>query len=64
MTLFFTTLLLTVPLLVGAALLINFCRRRVGRTRHGLTGMCHESGGQMCGCCSAALQTRIERQKS
>jgi hypothetical protein len=62
MTLFFTTLLLTVPLLVGAALLINFCRRRVGRTRHGLTGMCHQSGGRMCGCCASSLQSRTDRQ--
>ncbi len=61
MTLFFTTLLLTVPLFVGAALLINVCRRRAARTRHGLTGMCHERGGEMCGCCAAALQQRIGR---
>ncbi|MBE0582286.1 MAG: hypothetical protein IH612_00830 [Desulfofustis sp.] len=62
MTLFLTTLLLTVPLLIGAALLINFCRRRVGRTRHGLTGMCHQSGGRMCGCCSASLHSQTDRR--
>lgn len=54
---FLLLFLITFPVLAGCALLINFCRRRVGRTRHGLTGMCHSSGGSMCGCCATKLQS-------
>ncbi|MFV0437238.1 MAG: hypothetical protein ACK5PS_07600 [Desulfopila sp.] len=39
-----------------AALLINFCRRRLRRTRHPLSGMCEKSGGALCACCGAELQ--------
>jgi len=63
MSLFLTTLLITLPLFGGAALLINFCRRRAARTRHPLTTMCHESGGEMCGCCASSLQSDIPRMK-
>jgi len=38
-----------------AAFVINFCKRKVSRTNHGLTGMCHKDGGTMCCCCSEKL---------
>ena len=31
--------------------LINTCRRRLRKTRHGLTGMCHDTGGAICPSC-------------
>lgn len=59
MYIFFMTLMITFPLLLGAALLINYCRKRVGRTRHGLTGMCHQSGGTMCGSCASNIDRKL-----
>ncbi|THB75834.1 MAG: hypothetical protein D6B25_11045 [Desulfobulbaceae bacterium] len=47
--------LITAPLLIGAAAVINFCKRRVAKTRHPLSGMCHKKGGAMCTSCSSAL---------
>ena len=55
------TILLTVPLFLGAALIFNYCRRRAARTNHGLTSMCHNSGGEMCCSCSDALQKEIKK---
>ena len=60
MSLFITTLIFTLILFSGAALMINFCRKNAARTRHGLTSMCHQSGGAMCGSCASALQKKIE----
>lgn len=61
MTLFFTTLLLTIPLFIGAALLINFCRRRAGgRMGASPAGTCHPGGHSGCGC-ATAVQQRIDR---
>ncbi|WP_446010741.1 hypothetical protein [Candidatus Electrothrix sp.] len=49
-------LLLTVGIsfvvILVAALLINFSKRRQRKSPHGLTGMCHKSGGAVCGKCS------------
>ncbi|MEE4167008.1 MAG: hypothetical protein V2I35_13480 [Desulfocapsaceae bacterium] len=53
-----TTLLATIPLFIGAALVINVCRKRAARTRHPLTGMCAKSGDTMCCSCSSALQDK------
>lgn len=52
---YFLLLLITFVTLCGAGLIINYCKKRAARTRHGLTGMCHESGGEMCSCCSSKL---------
>jgi hypothetical protein len=41
--------------LAGVGLFINFCRRRLRKTSHGLTGMCHKDGGTMCCSCSQAM---------
>jgi energy-converting hydrogenase Eha subunit H len=54
------TLLATIPLFIGAALIVNVCRRRAARTRHPLTAMCHQSGGTMCCSCSSAMQIQKE----
>jgi hypothetical protein len=53
MTIFILTLIITFSLLLLTAVLISYCKRRQNRTSHGLTGMCHKSGGAMNGCCSA-----------
>ncbi|MBW1635750.1 MAG: hypothetical protein JRJ68_05680 [Deltaproteobacteria bacterium] len=53
---FTVVLAITFPLLLATALLINYCKRRQHRTSHGLTGMCHKSGGTMCSSCSSQLQ--------
>lgn len=53
---FFLLLMFTFPLLLIMAFVINFCRRRLRGSRHGLTGMCHKDGGAMCCSCSAKLQ--------
>jgi hypothetical protein len=55
---FILTLTITLSLLLLAALFLSYCKRRQNRTSHGLTGMCHESGGAMCGCCGAQLLAR------
>ena len=54
------TFLVTIPLFIGAALIVNLCRIRAARTRHPLTAMCHESGGAMCCSCSSAMQIHKE----
>jgi hypothetical protein len=61
MATFFTTLLVTLPLFIGAALLFNFSKKRIRKTKHGLTGMCHDSGGTMCCSCASQVQTMIRR---
>ncbi|XCN73412.1 MAG: hypothetical protein Q3M24_01275 [Candidatus Electrothrix aestuarii] len=38
--------------IAGSALLINFSKRRQRKSPHGLTGMCHRTGGAVCGKCS------------
>ncbi|WPD22385.1 MAG: hypothetical protein SD837_19625 [Candidatus Electrothrix scaldis] len=49
-------LLLTIGIsflvIAGCALLINFSKRRQRKSPHGLTGMCHRTGGAVCGKCS------------
>lgn len=61
MNVFFTTLLITLPLFIGAALLFNFSKKRIRKTSHGLTGMCHDSGGTMCCSCASQVQTMISK---
>lgn len=55
---FLLLLIITFCVIVGAAMVINFCKQRAGRTSHGLTGMCHKSGGAMCSCCGAKMADR------
>jgi apolipoprotein N-acyltransferase len=53
---FISLFLITFAVLLAFAWLFIFCRRRLNRTRHGLTGMCHQSGGAMCSTCGTALR--------
>ena len=52
---FILTLTITFVLLPTIGFFIGFSKRRQRQTNHGLTGMCHETGGEMCGCCSSSL---------
>jgi len=54
---FLVLLIISFFLVMAMILVLSFAKRRQERTSHGLTGMCHESGGEMCGCCSAAYST-------
>ncbi len=60
---FLTYLATTFALLLFVAVLISFCKRRQSRTRHGLTGMCHRSGGAMCSSCNAKLKITPEKKE-
>ncbi|WP_163337649.1 hypothetical protein [Desulfopila sp. IMCC35008] len=61
MTTYMLLLLITFCIMVTAALIINYSKQRAGKTRHGLTGMCHESGGEMCSCCSSKYLSNDSR---
>jgi hypothetical protein len=50
-------------LILATALIISFCKRKQNRTRHGLTGMCHQSGGSMCGSCASQMQNQSSRKQ-
>lgn len=55
MTTFLFTLLLSFVVVVAVMFLVSYCKgRRSGK--HGLTGMCHKSGGAACCSCSEAGQ--------
>jgi len=54
--------LITFFTLAGVALFINFCRRRLSKTKHGLTGMCHKDGGAMCCSCSEKMVQHSNKQ--
>lgn len=41
------------------ALLLNYCRRKLRKTQHGLTGMCHKSGGLTCSSCKNLTEENI-----
>lgn len=56
---YFLTLIITFGVIVAFAYFLNFCRRRIKKTPHGLTGMCHKDGGTMCSSC----QDQIERKE-
>ncbi len=64
MTLFLFYFFITFCTLVGVALFINFCRRRLQKTSHGLTGMCHKDGSAMCCSCSQAITARKKKPVS
>jgi hypothetical protein len=59
MTFFITTLICTIVLFVGAALLFNYSKQRSGRSRPKGTAGCQQNG---LGCsCSSAVQRTISR---
>jgi len=49
------TILITALAFTLVSLLINFCRRRLAKTKHGLSGMCHQTGGEVCNSCSKKI---------
>ncbi|HET98000.1 MAG TPA: hypothetical protein ENN98_04795 [Desulfurivibrio alkaliphilus] len=51
-----STFVITLLVVGGVALLLNFCRRRLRKTPHGLTGICHKDGGRLCSSCRDQLQ--------
>jgi len=70
---FIVNFAITFICIMSFAWLLIYCRRRSARTRHGLTGMCHSTGGTMCASCSGEmgnesdgprLQTTIRSLKS
>jgi len=52
---FIITLAIAFFLMFSAALILSYCKRRQNRTQHGLTGMCHQTGGSMCGSCGSRM---------
>lgn len=58
---FILSLVVAFFLFLATAVLISYCKKREGRTRHGLTGMCHQSGGQMCSSCSSQIESDPEK---
>ncbi|MDF1614170.1 hypothetical protein [Desulfurivibrio dismutans] len=53
---FLLTLALTLAVVVAFGLLINYARRRLRNTPHGLTGMCHKDGGRLCATCVEGMR--------
>jgi hypothetical protein len=58
---FFVLLIISFAVVLVMMLVLSFVKRRQARTSHGLTGICHESGGEMCGCCRAAYTQGKEK---
>ena len=54
---------LTFSLILFTAVLISYCKRRQSKTPHGLTGMCHQSGGTMCSSCSSKIKNGTQDKK-
>ena len=52
---FILTFSLTFGLLLAAIFTLSYCKRRQNKTRHGLSGMCHKTGGTMCASCGDKL---------
>ncbi len=61
-TTFLIILAISFSLMLSTAALISYCKRRQNRTPHGLTGMCHQTGGTMCGTCSSQLHDTIPKK--
>jgi hypothetical protein len=51
MKIFLLTAGFSFMVILVAALIINFSKRRQRKSPHGLTGMCHKSGGVVCSSC-------------
>lgn len=52
MKIFLLTLGITCLTIILVGLLVNFCRRRLAKTPHGLSGICHQKGGEVCSSCT------------
>jgi hypothetical protein len=60
--LFLVTLLFTIVLFIGAALVFNFSKRRTARGRNLPSASCQNNGGSMCCSCTSTLQTTIRKR--
>ncbi len=56
MKIFILTACIAFITIVAYALLINWSKRRLRKTPHGLTGMCHKSGGTVCSSCAEQVK--------
>ncbi len=56
--------IITFIILLSVALLINFCRRRLRGSHHGLSGMCHKNGDSCLTCTSCADNNNKLKKKS
>lgn len=61
MALFLSTLILTILLFTGAALVFNFSKRKAGRSRPDGAPGCQQNGSHLGCSCSSAVQTTISR---
>lgn len=55
------TLIISFAAFMIIALFLNYCRRRLRKTPHGLTGMCHQNGGTMCSSCQDQTIKKISK---
>ncbi len=60
---FLLTMLITIVVVAAFILLLNFCRRRLSKTPHGLTGICHKDGGRLCSSCTDTLSNQDKKPK-
>jgi len=58
MKIFLLTFGISFMVILVAALIINFSKRRQRKSPHGLTGMCHRTGGVVCGSCGEGAEER------
>ncbi|CAK8725633.1 DUF539 domain-containing protein [Candidatus Electrothrix laxa] len=58
MKIFLLTFGVSFMVILVAALIINFSKRRQRKSPHGLTGMCHKSGGVVCGSCGEGVRKK------
>ena len=52
MKIFLITLGITCLTIILVSLLVNYCRRRLAKTPHGLSGMCQRTGSEICSSCA------------
>jgi len=57
------TFLITFLCITAIALLINYCKKRISKTPHGLTGMCYKNGGSMCSECAEKIKNNKSDNK-
>jgi hypothetical protein len=48
---YFLTLIIAFGVIFFFVYFFTFCRRRIRKTPHGLSGMCHKDGGTICSSC-------------
>ncbi|MCI5224159.1 MAG: hypothetical protein D3924_16185 [Candidatus Electrothrix sp. AR4] len=60
MQIFVITTCIAFLTIVAVAVLINWSKRRLRKTPHGLTGMCHKTGGVVCSSCVEHLLRKAD----